>query len=198
MSREFTDEDIESFGISIYLSIKNEETINCTPISGIYRIDKGDKDLVGRIFDGGPYNKETQEQMRIFDTDNNKERVLNVPWGLHAEVFKFMGDNQLKVSDLKSGKLLIEIHRINNTDWDLKLTDKNYQMVKTPDDNNLRFTIFKEIAARENGITADQISNSLGGKINRNEMEKTLDDLTFLERKIKKVERDGVEYFLRR
>ena len=198
MSKEYTDEDIESFGISIYLSIKNEEVINCTPISGIYRIDKGDKDLVGRIFDGGPYNKETQEQMRIFDTDNNKERVLNVPWGLHAEVFKFMGDNQLKVSDLKSGKLLIEIHRINNTDWDLKLTDKNYQMVKTPDDNNLRFTIFKEIAARENGITADQISNSLGGKINRNEMEKTLDDLTFLERKIKKVERDGVEYFLRR
>ena len=198
MSKEYTDEDIENFSVSIYLSIKNEETINCTPISGIYRIDKGDKDLVGRIFDGGPYNKETQEQMRIFDTDNNKERVLNVPWGLHAEVFKFMGDNQLKVSDLKSGKLLIEIHRINNTDWDLKLIDKNYQMVKTPDDNNLRFTIFKEIAARENGITADEISNSLGGKINRNEMEKTLDDLTFLERKIKKIERDGVEYFLRR
>ena len=198
MSKEYTDKDIESFAVSIYLSIKNDEIINCTPISGIYRIDKGDKDLVGRIFDGGPYNKETQEQMRIFDIDSNKERVLNVPWGLHSATFELMNENEIKVSDLKSGKLLIEIHRINNTDWDLRLVDKNYQLDKTPDDNNLRFTLFKVISSHENGITADQISNNLGGKINREEMEKTLDDLTFLERKIKKIERDGIEYFLRR
>ena len=209
MSREYTDEDMENMGASVYLSIKEGETLKCVTLSGIIMYDRGDVDMAGRIFDGGRFNKETEEQIKVFDLDKDKERILNVPLYLRIEMFRFLQNNELRVSDLKSGKMLVEIHRHDGKDWDIKLIDDNYELnqgsqlkqkseMRTVNKEDLKFSIFKVISGNDDGVTDKEIFNGLGGNVDIGLIQTALEDLVFKDRKIKKIENNGKELYLTR
>lgn len=209
MSKEYTDLDMENMGASIYLSIKEGETLKCVALSGINIYDRGDCDMAGRIFDGGRFNKETEEQIKVFDLDKDRERVLNVPLYLRIEMFRFLQDNELRLSDLKSGKMLLEIYRRSGKEWDVKLIDDNYELnqdheLKQESENldenkeDLKFSLFKIISENNNGITDREIFNNLGGNIDIGLIQTALEDLVFKDRKIKKIENLGKELYMRR
>jgi hypothetical protein len=221
MAREYTDEDMQNMSSSIYLSIREGESVKCVTLSGINIFERGDRDMAGRVFDGGRFNKETEEQMQIFDLNSNREKILNVPLYLRIAMFNLLRDNDLKLSDLKSGKLLLEICRHASKEWDVKLVDRNYRMgaaagtdtakmsaietntigtqSETKDDNkeDLKFEIFKVISKNDEGTTIEEISDSLGN-IDSEMLERLLEDLTFKERKIRKFEKNEKEYYTKR
>jgi hypothetical protein len=222
MAREYTDEDMQNMSSSIYLSIREGESVKCVTLSGINIFERGDRDMAGRVFDGGRFNKETEEQMQIFDLNSNREKILNVPLYLRIAMFNLLRDNDLKLSDLKSGKLLLEICRHASKEWDVKLVDRNYRMgaaagtdtakmsaietntigtqSETKGDNkeDLKFDIFKIISKNDEGTTIEEISDSLGGNIDSEILERLLEDLTFKERKIRKFEKNEKEYYTKR
>jgi hypothetical protein len=70
---------------------------------------------------------------------------------------------------------------------------------ETKDDNkeDLKFEIFKVISKNDEGTTIEEISDSLGN-IDSEMLERLLEDLTFKERKIRKFEKNGKEYYIRR
>jgi hypothetical protein len=207
MAREYTDEDMRNMSTSVYLSVKEGETVKCVTLSGINTFNRGDRDMAGRIFDGGRFNKDTEEQMRIFDLNYNQEKILNVPLYLQIGMSNFLRNNNLKVSDLKSEKLLLEIYRQDSKEWDIKLIDRNYNLNQDTEEKSetankskedLKFSIFKTIAKNDKGTTIEEILNSLGGNIESETIEKLLEDLTFRDRKIRKFENLGKEYYVKR
>ena len=200
--RPYTEEEIKNF-VSVYMSIRVDETVNILAKGEIFKIPIGQPDLLNIMWDGGIFDN-AKSEMLVFDIDASKDRVLTVQQKLARAILDALTDNDLKLKDLRTGKIRFRINREDKYKWNVEIVDKNFKVeteIETEnksgeikpdeiDSEKLKFSIFKIL--RDNGtMSIDEIKNKcpeiLGSKISE-----VLDEMAFMDRKIVRFEDNGV------
>ena len=201
--RPYTEDEIKNFS-SAYMSIKVDETANLLAKGEIFKIPIGQPDLLNIMWDGGSWNS-TKSEMLVYDLNISNDRVLMVQQKLARAILDALTDNDLKLKDLRTGKIRFKIYRLDKYKWDVKILDKNFEAevecesayvdIKPIENNKidsekLKFKIFKIL--KDNGaISIDEIKNECPGILG-SKISEVLDEMAFMDRKIVRFEDNGI------